>query len=383
MYVPEEYNPQGDGGGLTFTVQVNVYGKAGEKYVPLTTKEILEDNELQEEKPKMFNYSSSGRYLVDGDLLNTDKNYVTTGLYSNVDEDGTTYYYRGNVDNNYVQFGEYKEDYYVYRYNRFGDKDFVTLESCQNYSSDCSESNRVLKYSKGTPMYWRIVRVNGDGTLRLLYTGTSASATEQDQMIGLGAYNFNDNDPKYTGYTYDRDSNEIDSNAKKDIDTWYNEALAGTSYDKMIISGRFCSDSSCYNYDGDGGFANLDRLNQAENNYAKDNTPTFICPSTEETYGGNYRLKAGLLSADEIVFGGTLPGVYVMIDSYLTSTFYYWSMSPAYFRNDVASVWYEGDSLIRESVYIDFSGLRPVVNVTTDNGFTSGDGTASNPYVIS
>ena len=31
MYVTEEYNPQGDGGGLTFTVQVNVYGKAGDK----------------------------------------------------------------------------------------------------------------------------------------------------------------------------------------------------------------------------------------------------------------------------------------------------------------------------------------------------------------
>ena len=29
MYVDEDYNPQGDGGGLTFSVQVNVYGKDG------------------------------------------------------------------------------------------------------------------------------------------------------------------------------------------------------------------------------------------------------------------------------------------------------------------------------------------------------------------
>ena len=29
MYVTEEYNPQGDGGGLTFSVKVNVYGKTG------------------------------------------------------------------------------------------------------------------------------------------------------------------------------------------------------------------------------------------------------------------------------------------------------------------------------------------------------------------
>ena len=49
MYVDEAYNPQGDGGGLVFAVQVNVYGKSGDKYVPLTTQEILEDNTLQEE----------------------------------------------------------------------------------------------------------------------------------------------------------------------------------------------------------------------------------------------------------------------------------------------------------------------------------------------
>ena len=31
MYVREEYNPQGDGGGLTFAVRVNVYGMAGDR----------------------------------------------------------------------------------------------------------------------------------------------------------------------------------------------------------------------------------------------------------------------------------------------------------------------------------------------------------------
>ncbi len=31
MYVTEEYNPQGDGGGLQFSVQINVYGKDGDK----------------------------------------------------------------------------------------------------------------------------------------------------------------------------------------------------------------------------------------------------------------------------------------------------------------------------------------------------------------
>ena len=111
MYVDESYNPQGDGGGLTFSVKINVYGKAGEKYVPETTRTILANNELQEEKENMFNYASNG--MQDG-LDEPNSEYITNGLYSAEDEDGTSYYFRGAVTNNNVQFGEYTSDYYVY-----------------------------------------------------------------------------------------------------------------------------------------------------------------------------------------------------------------------------------------------------------------------------
>ena len=398
MYVDESYNPQGDGGGLTFTVKINVYGKAGDKYVPETTTKILADNELQEEKEKMFNYTASGTYIDNFDSWTELNNpeYVTNGLYSTEDEDGTSYYFRGNINNNYVQFGEYTNDYYVYRFSDyFGTYDFVTLESCRYSYSDCSDSNRVLKYSAGTPMYWRIVRVNGDGSLRLIYNGTSTNATGQDLMIGSGAYNFNYNDPKYTGYTYDRDTNETDSNAKKDIDTWYRNVLLGTVYDKLITGGRFCSDSSGYKLTSEYGlqsygdpynvFASFDRLDQAEGTtaYAKPNAPTLKCPNTTESYGGSYRLKAGLITADELALSGSLPLMGTYTDSYLTSDWGYWSMTPAYFANGSATVTNEFEILDNINVRNGDYGLRPVINVTTDNGFTSGDGTASNPYVIS
>ena len=104
MYVDESYNPQGDGGGLIFSVQINVYGKDGDKYVPLTTREILEDNEVQEEKTKMFNYASNGGYYdMSSGSQSVNPEYITNGLYSMEDEDGVSYYYRGNVDNNNVQ----------------------------------------------------------------------------------------------------------------------------------------------------------------------------------------------------------------------------------------------------------------------------------------
>ena len=161
MYVDESYNPQGDGGGLVFTVQINVYGKAGDKYVPLTTQEILEDNELQEETTNMFNYASNGMYLSgvseEGEpQYSTDESQVTNGLYSMEDEDGTSYYFRGNVDNNNVQFGQYDNDYYVYNYNN---RYFQSLASCQEYNSSCSESNKVKLANAGDKMYWKIVRV--------------------------------------------------------------------------------------------------------------------------------------------------------------------------------------------------------------------------------
>ena len=59
----------------------------------------------------MFNYASNGTQYVPNDdvdyATDPDPEYVTNGLYSTEDEDGTSYYFRGNVDYNNVQFGEY------------------------------------------------------------------------------------------------------------------------------------------------------------------------------------------------------------------------------------------------------------------------------------
>ena len=388
MYVDESYNPQGDGGGLTFSVRINVYGKAGDKYVPLTTQEILEDNTLQEEKTKMFNYASNGSYIAslteEGPQYGNEPSQETNGLYSMEDEDGISYYYRGNVDNNNVQFGEYEEDYYVYN-NTSESVYYQSLESCEEvYGSGCTQ---VKLASAGDKMYWKIVRVNGDGSLRLIYNGTSATPSNSDlansYAVGITPYNLEYNNPKYAGYTYD---NGTDSFIKKEVDTWYKNTLGKTNYDNKVIGGRFCSDSSGYKLDetlGSNVFASVDRLGQAYSNFAKNNAPTLKCPTTTESYGGSYRLKAGLITADELVLAGENLGV--VTDSYLNpgdSEMYYWTMSPAGFRRDGARVWDEFEYLNNHRVG-NLVAVRPVISVTTDNGFTSGDGTSSNPYVIS
>ena len=404
MWVDEDYNPQGDGGNLTFSVQINVYGKDGEKGsdVPLTTQKILEDNELQEEKENMFNYASNGmQYGVD----EANPEYITNGLYSREDEDGVSYYFRGNVENNNVQFGEYTSDYYVYDY---ADAEIYLqgdLESCKESISEmggdselCGSSILPIKLaSAGDKMYWKIVRINGDGSLRLIYNGTDASMNNKDSVehfsIGQSLYNLAENNPKYTGYTYD---NGTSSFIKKQVEIWYNDTLGSNSvYDNKVVNGRFCSDSSNYHIDetlGINVFASKDRLGQALTNYSKSNAPTLKCPSTSENYGGSYKLKVGLITADEMVMAGE--SLLISSNSYLTNgnhNFIQYTMTPfSYddrYSDKLSAIWgfytQPTSSFSTIPVRSARGAVRPVINVKVENGFVSGDGTVSNPYVLS
>ena len=155
---------------------------------------------------------------------------------------------------------------------------------------------------------------------------------------------------------------------------------------RMVTSGRFCSDSSGYQdgsaFGGGNVFASVIRLEQFLTGTSTANTPTLKCPSTSESYGGSYRLKVGLITADELAFAGE--SSYVVGNSYLNpgeNGYWYWSMTPADFGRDIASVWGEFDFLESRNVG-NPQAVRPVINVTTNNGFASGDGTVENAYVI-
>ena len=343
----------------------------------------------------MFNYASNGNYTnYDMEALN-NSNYITEGLYSNVDEDGTTYYYRGNVKNNNLQFGAYDEDYYVYGgLVEDNSQYYQSQESCQAAGvGDCSSQPLA---PAGSKMYWKIVRINGDGSIRLIYNGTSSSPSNSELAssfsVGYVPYNLKDNEPKYTGYTYD---NGTDSFVKREIDTWYNNTLGKNSaYDSMVILGRFCSDSSGYHYNetfGGNLFASWDRLAQASSDFAKDNAPTFACPSTSESYGGSYRLKAGLITADELVYAGE--SYSVEGNSYLNpgqGGIPYWTMTPSYDDRGTRTRGvesYSSNNYIMVT-FLSFNGishfynLRPVINIKTDGMTLIGDGTMENPYTL-
>ena len=357
----------------------------------LVLNKILSDNELKQEIPHMFNYASNGNYYdISNHKYQNNKDYITEGLYSREDEDGTTYYYRGDIDNNNLIFGAYDEDYYIYYVEGNVDQYFQSLESCQEATNrSCTP---VKLASAGDKMYWKIVRINGDSSIRLIYNGpglndlklgaveVSFNEEEISGVVGAVPYNLNFNYPKYTGYTYD---NGTDSFIKKEVDTWYNNTLGkNNAYDQYVILGRFCSDSSKFlEQESNILFSSFDRLRQVDYNFAKDNAPTFICPETTESYGGSYKLKAGLITADELVFAGESVGIG---NSYLNTGEHgepYWTMTPDNFFYNGAYVLLEYAGL--NSSYINrYYTVRPVINIKTEGMTLTGDGTSDNPYYL-
>ena len=127
--------------------------------------------------------------------VNVTKKEATDGyVCSAPDTDGTSYYYRGNVTNNYVKFGKWANDapdvVYGYASETSNFKKYDSMEACQNasyWNKNCTIINRA-----GKDMYWRIIRINGDGTVRVIYDGTSAHAngeSNEDRKIGESEFN--------------------------------------------------------------------------------------------------------------------------------------------------------------------------------------------------
>ena len=227
---------------------------------------------------------------------NSDK-----GLYLGTDDYGDTYYYRGNVTNNNLYFGGF---------------------------------------------YWQIIRINGDGSIRILYNGREKNASGIEQSINSTFYKFNEdyNNPTYGGYMYGSTGgttlNEVykninSSTAKITLDKWYKENIVDKNLmDKISNNGTFCGDRTLYSGTGIG---TTSYSYYASYGRYKNNTPQFTCPnierdlySTETSSIGNKALTypIGLISYDELVFSG-MNYDKVNKKSWTYSDYRYTTMSPS------------------------------------------------------
>lgn len=249
--------------------------------------------------------------------------------------------------------------------------------------------------------YWQIIRINGDGSIRLLYNGNVKNAENEAKTIGQSQYNYPSNKPAYVGYMYGKDidtyensiKNEINSTVKGKIDTWYSDNLSKTEFEQYIADSGFCNDRTLYSGDGitAATFNGYNRLIKSKN-------PTLICSNKENdlftTSTANIGNKAltypiGLMSADETLFAGSISGRGINENSYLYSNNWYWTMTPtnydyADWNNDYLArtytIGYKEDvnliTYVASTYYI-----RPVINIKS-NVLNSGDGTLDNPFKI-
>ena len=296
-------------------------------------------------------------------------------LASAEDDNGTSYYFRGAVTNNYVEF-----------------------------ANKC----------------WRIVRVSGDGSVKLILhndniTGvanpcdaannsTSAAFARYSGATYKSRFNSSYNDNAYVGFMYgtagSSDYATTHANTNKstiltNLETWYTNNLK--TYESVIADTVWCNDKTnvtdtSYNPWSYGG--NATGLGYGTNKTYYGATQRLV--STSGSAGGTgpslkcngelskINSKIGLITADELAFAGyasNLANTTTYLQENATAT--WWSLSPGYFNDSVAFVCVvNGDDgyFTNYSVLTDVA-VRPSISLKSTTNVT-GNGTSENPFIV-
>lgn len=267
----------------------------------------------------------------------------TKTLYK-IQENGTdVYYFSGNAQNNWVKFGDF---------------------------------------------YWRIIRTNADGSIRLLYHGTSTDSTSAyitvDNNSSTCYYKDTSGNCLYNDKSY---VNYSTSYVKKILEKWYQDNLKN-KYDNFVsTSAIYCNDTS--EPSASGQFGSYTRL-------ITNKAPTYDC-SGDNVYtkdNGKLNYPIGLISVDEVSYAGGISAKNSTAYFYYNSTNsqssvndnWWWTMSPYMWNNGIAFQFIiSGTS---DSGQIGGNGItgtyavRPVLSIKGINAWKSGDGSSSNPYEI-
>ena len=384
-YIEDPVIDQSKDMGESFSGKLGI--TEGEETKTLVEK-ILEDNVLKGTRSNFENILPSIGNNEDYD----ESQDTESGLYketntlftedTNDDGEGEeVYYFAGNVQNNWVYFANY---------------------------------------------YWRIIRTNEDGGIRLLYAGTSTTATDA-YATSSKAFNTQYNDPMYVGLKYgtsgslasNRTNNTSSTILGSDTDTttlygWYKSKIQDAGFDGYVSrTAIYCNDRAV----GSGTY-NTGRTSFYYAAYTRlyDNKrPSFKCGvnasgsviegtqnvadkfSASTASGGNGQLTypVGLMTADEIAFAGGL--IYTKNSSAYyyrnanggssTGTYYWWLASPDRWFDSFARVFFVNGSVDpgRLSNYRVSSSyaVRPVVSLKSCATIKSGNGTSDTPYEFS
>ena len=243
--------------------------------------------------------------------------------------------------------------------------------------------------------WWRIIRINGDGSIRMIRT--TANETGTGTQIQTSEFNYSYNNNAYVGYMYQSGQVhglEASSNIKDALDIWYQNNLADEA---EYIDGNagFCGDrtpsTSRYSSNGSGGTGTTTTYYGAYIRLYSNSNPSLQCETediytTEGSSTGNKALDkpVGLVTADEAALTGITYNN-ANTGSYLYTAQDYWTMSPfsytynQYFGASVFRV-SDGGSLGSNGPTNEY-GVRPVINLKSIIPL-SGTGTTYDPFVV-
>jgi len=280
----------------------------------------------------------------------------TNGIYATTDNDGETYYYRGAVENNYLRFAGF---------------------------------------------YWRVIRINGDGTIRLIYQGKTADASGEDAQIGESQFNPYVTNSMYIGFKYTdglvHGYNEKSIILKDSLEPWYENNLLSYA-NKIDTNAGFCQDRTPSTIkdeiNNQGGTGNTITYYRGYRIFWYGELPTLICPNSDDLFTNTQSNKGnksltypiGLINMDEVHYAG-LGRVIVNLSYYLYTGVPYWTITPYAHDYDGANnapahmlIYSNGTNYAHLSV--NKRGVRPVINLKNDIKVT-GTGTISDPYIVS
>ena len=388
------------------------------------------------------------KLMADNPLIKTRTTFkafteTNTGtLYKATEQIGTNeskdvYYFAGDAKNNWVKFGKTaessctykgKEVIYVNRTNQtiktpqnetectstnicYGGGDYVvglTESECSGMDSTKWITEKATWNVTSTKdIYWRIIRTNADGSIKLLYAGTSPDT--EKAYIGMSAFNTTYNDPMYVGYKYGTtgslENNRLNTNnstIKTYVDNWYkNNLTAYTKYlsndavycnDRNLANGWTYSTTKPFNY------ASYERIYTS---IYLTNQPTYNCTNVSDAFSVNNTsakldYPVGLMTIDELNYAGgefntslTVPYAWYYTNANGESSYSdleFWSLSPfKWYRSrlDEWKVLGSSDPGRLNGFGVSSMGaVRPLVSLSSCNLISRGNGGPENPYEI-
>ena len=420
-YVNDEYVDQSIdmGQSLSGTIYIREFTKPTMKL----TDKLMADNPTIQTR-------------TDFDTTFTETNTGT--LYKATEQIGTNeskdvYYFAGDAKNNWVKFGKTTESSCTYKGKDvlFANMTNQTIKTPEN-ETECTSTNicdagedgyavgltesecsgfpgakwiiEKATWSESTKdIYWRIIRTNADGSIKLLYAGTSPDTDKA--YVGASAFNTTYNDQMYVGYKYGTTGslennrlNTNDSTIKTYVDNWYkNNLIDYTKYlskdavycnDRNLASGETYSTTSRFYY------APWERIRTNKQ-------PTYNCTNMSDAFSVNNTsakldYPVGLITADEISYAGgeygtTLTAPYAWYytnanGESITGIASFWALSPNDWDGSGSYVWnvdgFDDPGSLSNYRVLGSGAVRPSVSLLSCNLIFRGDGSPENPYVV-